>query len=360
MFLSLIFFFVLCAAAAHFVGALLPVVVRYAVRRGFADQPEGRKVHDRPVPPVGGLVIFPLFMILLPVLGFSVVTHAPLFIALALLLVIGCLDDYYDLAAHWKFLGQAIVALLLTMTGEALLPHLGHLFGVDHRVDLLWLSVPFTAVCLIFLMNAMNMIDGVDGLAGGISFVMLGWLAVAALMGGNEMQASSVLLLMALLFGFLLHNMRYPGHKRATVFLGDAGSMALGLVIAWLGINITTSEAAGMPPIGMALIIAVPIIDAFALFIVRKRSGRRAFQAGRDHLHHRLMAAGLTPGQVALTMMIVVFILGALGVLGGRVGIDEGFLTLLWLFLLAGYTFDLVRHGTSLYRQEQKETLLRA
>lgn len=347
--LSFIFFCILCAASAHFVGALLPFLIRRAVRLGLTDLPDERKVHARPVPPIGGIVIMPVFLILLPVLGFTALADVPLYLALALLLVMGWYDDHYGLAAHWKLLGQIAAALIVAVPGTVLLPHLGHLFGVDHVVELQWLALPFTAVCLIFLINAMNMIDGVDGLAGGVSFVMLGALALAALRGDDLMYASAACVMMALLFGFLLHNMRYPGHKRATVFLGDAGSMSLGLIIAWLAIGIASDPTPGLVPIGAAWVIALPIIDAFALFVARKRAGRRAFEPGRDHLHHRLLAKGLTPGQVTMMMMGIAAIFGAYGLWGGLIGAGEGVQTWTWLVLLALYTARLVMRTRTLY-----------
>lgn len=349
MFLSLIFFLILCAASANFIGAFLPVLVRRAVRRGFIDLPEGRKNHDRPVPPVGGLVIIPFFLLLLPVFGISPLVHWPLFLSLLIILVIGFLDDYFDISASVKLGTQVFVALIMTLGGEAVLLHLGHLFGVDHQVDLLWLSVPFSVVCFVFLINAMNMIDGVDGLAGGISFVMLGWMALAAFMGGDIYHGQIAIFLMSLLFGFLLHNMRYPGHKRATVFLGDSGSMSLGLIISWLGMNVAMDEGSVMSPIAVALVIAVPIIDAFALFIVRKRSGRRAFEPGRDHLHHQLLSQGFSPGFVAVFVILITFVLGGVGVLGSFVEWGEGYLTFFWLFLLLGYTFFMLKRACVLY-----------
>ncbi len=352
MSIALLFFIVLCAASAHFVGAMIPILARMAVRLGMVDRPTlgGRKQHDRPVPPIGGLVIFPVYMVLLPTLGITPFDHTPLFIALLLLIGAGALDDYAEISPNTKFAAQLAAALIMTLSGTAALPHLGHLFGVAHLVDLAWLSIPFTAVCFIFLINAMNMIDGLDGLAGGGSFIMLGWLALAAALGGDVQACTAALLLTSLLFGFLLHNMRYPGHTRATVFLGDAGSMSLGLIIAWLGVRIATPvEGAGMPPIAMAFIIALPIFDAFALFITRRIHGRGAFEAGRDHLHHRLLARGFSPARVTHLILTLVFLSGAVGVFGPRLGLGEGIMTLLWIVTLLGYTAYLIKRGKSLY-----------
>lgn len=347
MILSFIFFATLCGAASVLAASILPVIARMAVRRGWVDKPDakngGRKTHTRPTPPVGGIVILPLFLLLLPHVGFMPTDHAPLYVAIALITITGWLDDRFDLSPTTKFFMQVLVAILITASGAALLPHLGHLFGGEHLAMLGPIAYPFTAVCFIFFMNALNMIDGVDGLAGGISFVMLFWLGVAAMMGGDIQYASAAFLMMALLAGFLVHNMRYPGHKRATVFLGDAGSMGLAVVIAWLGVNIAADPTPGMPPIGMAWIIALPIIDTFALFISRKRRGLSAFTPGHDHVHHRLMHGGfssghhLSPERVTLILIIIVFLMGVIGVLGVPTGIPEWGLSILWVIALLSW-----------------------
>lgn len=360
MILSFIFFTLLCAASAVLTASILPIIARIAVRRGWVDHPDtqtgGRKTHTRPTPPVGGIVIIPLFLLLLPPIGFTPLNHAPLYIAIALITATGWLDDRFDLSPATKFFMQVLVAVLITGSGTALLPHLGHLFGGSDLSMLGPLAYPFTAVCFIFFMNALNMIDGVDGLAGGVSFTMLFWLAIAAFMGNDIQYATAACVMMCVLIGFLVHNMRYAKHKRATVFLGDAGSMGLAVVIAWLGVNIAADPTPGMPPIGMAWIIALPIIDTFALFIARRQRGISAFTPGHDHIHHRLMRHGFragqhfTPGHVTTILMSLVFIGGAVGVLAlPFFGIPEWVLTLLWVTTLMGWT---------LYGMKQNQRLM--
>jgi UDP-GlcNAc:undecaprenyl-phosphate GlcNAc-1-phosphate transferase len=337
MFLSLTFFLVFCAAAATLTATLIPVLSRMAVRRGLVDRPQGRKDHGRPVPPIGGLVIVPLLMILLPIVGVMPQDHAALYIALTIVLVLGWLDDRRDLPAALKLGAQIVIALILTISGEARLDHLGYLFGPSQWADLSWLAIPFSAVCFIFFMNAMNMMDGMDGLAGGAAFIMAFWLAVAAVMGADYTWAAAALLLMSLLFGFLTHNMRYPGHRRATVFLGDSGSLSLGVIIGWLGMNVTMAETPGIPPIVMAFIIMVPIFDTFALFIARVRAGRGAFSPGRDHLHHVLLGKMDANGTYLVLMALILFS-GGLGLVGSVLGVPQIWLTISWCCMLGLYS----------------------
>lgn len=331
------------------VAAGIPVVARQARRGGFLDRPDaqagGRKGHDRPTPPIGGLVIIPAFCLLAWLSGLEAAAHWPLYTGLILLAATGAVDDRWDLSPGTKLFIQLVVATLLAVSGEATLRDLGHLFGANNTLELGWISIPFTVASIVFLINAMNMIDGVDGLAGGVSVAMLGWLAAAAVWGGEGRWLTIALILIGLVVGFLVHNMRYPGQKRARVFLGDAGSMGLGLLLAWLAINIAEAPTPGLLPIGVALVILVPIVDTFALFIVRVRGGRGAFSPGRDHFHHLLLDRGMEPQHVSALIAGIACLGGALGVAGPHLGVGEGALTLIWVAILLGYTAYRCRHG---------------
>jgi len=341
-----LFFFAIAAATS----ILIPTAVKIAARLRFLDHPDDdRKDHTRPVPPVGGIIIVPLFIVLLPVMGFNPGHDWSLPIALLLMLAVGVWDDRHNLNASVKLLLQILIAALPVLSGQAVLTDLGHLFGAEKTLHLGVIGIPFTIVCFVFLINAMNMIDGVDGLAGGLAAVMLGWLAYAAARGGEDIRALQIILMMALLAGFLTHNMRYPGHRKATLFLGDAGSMALGVLIAYYAVRVSQAETPGLVPIAVGWIILIPIADAFALFIARLRAGRRAFTPGHDHLHHRFLNVGFRPGQVTVILLATAFITGALGVLGPRVGVGEGAQTVLWLLALLAHTLFLARRGRARY-----------
>ena len=337
--ITFLFFFVLIAAAATLVGTVLPILTRLAVRRGFADHPDDdRKDHGRSVPPIGGIVIVPIFLILLPFLGFPLSAYFPLYVCVPLLYVTGLVDDARGVSPGLKLGIQILCALIVTISGTVSLDHLGHLFGSGHLVELSFISIPFTAVCFIFFMNALNMIDGVDGLSGGLSSVMLFFISLSFLVADHVPFFTASVLLIALLIGFLIHNMRYPGHKRATVFMGDTGTLCIGFLIAWLGISSAMTEGAGITPIGFAFVILLPIMDAFALFIARKVRGVSPFKAGRDHLHHILLDKWHSPVRVTLFLWMICFLLGTVGFLGPHIGITEGPLTFLWIASLLGYT----------------------
>lgn len=349
--LPIILLMFIAGAAALLSARLLPLAIRRAVRGRFLDRPDdGRKDHTRSTPPIGGLVIVPLFLLLAPIMGLSPLHDPSLFCALLLLLLVGVLDDRFEMPAVIKLAAQIGAALLVVLCGDTLVTQLGHLLGTNDVWHTGPWAVLFTTAALVFLINAMNMIDGVDGLLGGLSVIMLFWLGLAALMSNVAWLAAPIALLLGLVAGFLVHNMRYPGHARATVFMGDTGSMALGLLVAYFAVQVSQAPQPGLPPIGVAMVILVPIIDTFALFFARVRSRRGPFTPGRDHLHHRLLDRGFTPGQVTVILMLIMLVTGGIGVFGAAIGLGEATQSVAWLMILVGYTLYLLRRAPMIYR----------
>ncbi len=321
------------------VALMLPRFRRLAARSGFVDRPGGRKDHEAVVPPIGGLVIFPVFIILALAAGMDIGEYGPLLAALGLILVTGSLDDYMDINANLRFFIHFIAAFLIVVPGGAEIRTLGNFFGFG-TLSLSWMGAPFTIFCVMLLINAFNMMDGLDGLAGGKGVIVLVWLVVAEGIGGNTggEQIAYMVLLMGAIGGFLFSNMRTPINKKAKVFLGDSGSMALGLVAAWFCIRLSQPPAQAMPPIVVAWILSVPVIDAFALFTIRLSSGRHPFSADRLHFHHHFVHAGLSPGQATCVILIIGYLLGLAGYAGAYFGLPEYVLTYAWIMLLAIHT----------------------
>jgi UDP-GlcNAc:undecaprenyl-phosphate GlcNAc-1-phosphate transferase len=325
------------------VCVLLPGFCRIAVRNGFVDRPGGRKEHERKVPPIGGLVIFPVFIILAFVAGMDIREYWPLITALALLLITGAMDDKMDVKASVKFFIQFVAAFLIVVPGGTVIGTLG-CFLWPQPLYTGFMGIPFTIFCVMLLINAINMMDGLDGLAGGKSFIILLWLAVAAGMSGNAgNQLLYIVLLMGTLGGFLYYNMRSPITKKAKVFLGDSGSMALGLVLAWFAIRLAQSPYHAVTPISVAWILALPVIDAFGLFVIRIASGRHPFSADRLHFHHHFINAGIPAGQSTLLILAIGYVFGLIGYGGFYIGVPEFYLTYAWIALLATHTFLTVR-----------------
>jgi UDP-GlcNAc:undecaprenyl-phosphate GlcNAc-1-phosphate transferase len=199
----------------------------------------------------------------------------------------------------------------------------------------------------------MNMIDGLDGLCGGIVVIMLGWLIFATLQQGGHVLILPMFILATALMAFLVYNLRYAGHKSASVFLGDAGSASLGLTLSWLVIELTQwpseIEPGVLPPVTVAWFLAYPVFDALSLFAYRLKNKRHPFSPDRRHLHYLLRDAGLSVRKTVALIHAIVFVYCAIGVAGPLCGIAPVFLMMLWiaLFFIHGcIIFGLIRPRT--------------
>jgi UDP-GlcNAc:undecaprenyl-phosphate GlcNAc-1-phosphate transferase len=185
-----------------------------------------------------------------------------------------------------------------------------------------------TIIAMVGLINAYNMIDGVDGLAGSLSLVALLWFAAAAGMIGLQDHLLLALLVAFCVVGFLVFNLRHRWRRRASVFLGDAGSMMLGAVLAFLAISLSQNEGERLSPVAALWICAIPIIDTISLAVRRLAAGRSPFSSDRQHLHHLMLDAGLTVNQVVSSLSIISCILGGIGVFGWYLGIPDSVMLL--------------------------------
>lgn len=309
---------------------LVPLVRRLALNSGFVDRPGGRKDHGDPVPPVGGLVLVPAFIIMSLLDGVALYREWAFYVALLIILLAGILDDLFSIRPRWKFLAQFAAAALIVLYGGAKVASLGNLFGLG-TVWLGFMHIPFSIIATVLLINAINLIDGLDGLAGGKSFVALFWFLVACLAAGATAYAHSIAILMAALLGFLVFNMRHPFREKANIFLGDAGSMSLGLALAWYGMTLGRGSDPVIWPIAVAWVLALPIMDTCAQFARRVAQGRHPFSADRNHFHHHFVNAGVSVGRATAVITLIGFILGLIGVGGMLLGVPEPVLAITWI-----------------------------
>lgn len=312
-----------------------------ALRYGFADKPGGRKKHDIPVPPIGGLAILPVFSIFAFLAGASDIVPWPLAAGIGALLVMGGLDDAKPLKPWIKFTIMVWTACFVVIFGEAQIGNLGNLFGLGD-VELGLMSKAFTVMCLVLLMNSINMMDGIDGYAGGFCALVVLWMMVVCAGAQQWGPFWALSLLLATLAAFLAFNMRTPFRKRASIFLGDAGSLCLGLLIGWFCIKLTQGTDAPLRPITTIWIIAVPVMDAFALFIARSVRGLHPFNADRRHLHHRFLDAGVSPGRATVFLLALVALFAMIGFVGQANDVPPVLLFALWMVFFAGHTVGIM------------------
>ncbi len=316
--------------------ALIPLTRILALRIGLVDQPDERKMHEGAIPLIGGLVIFPVFMVVLVLSGVEIAHYLPLFFALTVLLIMGAVDDLVHLPAGVKFFIQIGVAVFIVVIGDARLYQLGNLFGFGD-LGLGIMAIPFSIAAVALLINAINLMDGLDGLAAGKSFIVLGWLSLACAISGEWGVFQSMGPLMGALLGFLFYNMRHPFRDKACIFLGDAGSLGLGLVIAWFCIGLAQEPDPVVLPISIAWIVALPVMDACGQFYRRIREKRHPFSADRGHFHHHFIHAGIPVGRSTALILLLGVVLGGIGYGGILIGVPQVALTILWVMLILSH-----------------------
>jgi UDP-GlcNAc:undecaprenyl-phosphate GlcNAc-1-phosphate transferase len=305
-------------------------------RLGLIDTPGGRKEHNGATPVIGGIAMFIAFMLGVFAYGEPLTEFYALFAGLLTLVLVGLLDDLHDLSARSRFVAQIFAALLMTSWGGVVLEDLGNLFGGGsiHLQD--W-AIPFTVFAVIGLINAFNMIDGADGLAGGVSLVALGLFGSVALIVGMVLQATLIFTLAGAVLGFLVFNMRSPWRKQATIFMGDAGSMMLGFALVWFAVDLSRI----ITPVAVAWIFAIPLMDTVSCMLRRILKGLSPFSADREHLHHVLMRAGLSVLGAVWLIILISFLMGLVGLAGWHYEVPEYLMFYAFMLLFAGYYFGM-------------------
>lgn len=295
------------------IGVILvitPAVISLAQKTGAVDKPDARKVHKEPIPRIGGIgiyVSFSLAIILVSVIsnfeGETLRTIIGLLLSGSLMFLVGIIDDYKNLPAKVKLLGQIIAAAVLVAFYDVRVDFITDPFG-DY-IYLEWLAMPVTIFWLVGLTNTVNLIDGLDGLAAGVS----GLAATTILLVAMEQHFFLITILTAALagsaFGFLFYNT-----NPARIFMGDSGSLFLGFMLASISIIGAVKSAATLALIVPILALGIPILDTTFAILRRYLGGQPIFKPDKGHLHHRLLSLGFTQRQAVFLMYVVSAALG--------------------------------------------------
>lgn len=279
-----------CLVAACTSALAIVVLRRFAVSLGLVDHPDQRKQHIGDVPLVGGLAIF--MGVAAGAAGHGQFQEFEMVLlgTAAVLVMLGALDDRFDLSVRDRLLIQTIVILTVIASTGVYIHTLGTLFG--HKVTLGWIGVPLTVIAVIGLVNAFNMMDGIDGLAGSLELVSI----AAIILFADPTPLHGVIALLALLAAaslpYLVANQGFMGGK---IFLGDAGSMLIGYLLAWALIRMSQIPQTQLSPVNVLWCVALPVFDTFAVMYRRMRQGRSPFKPDRGHIHHILLGTGLGP-----------------------------------------------------------------
>lgn len=311
-----------CALALVTAGVALPLLLRIAKPLGLLDVPGGRKLHHGAVAMVGGLAATCGLLVAGFWLDGMTRFERALLVTAAALVVVGAIDDRRNLSVRVRVLIQVAIILIMVFTTGVHVRELGSLYGFDANLG--WFGIPFTVVALVGLLNAFNLVDGIDGLAIGLT-----WVAIAAILlttGVNPAHGGTAALLVLLacaLVPVFAANLGWFG-PRAKCFLGDAGSTLIGYIVGWALIAYGQQPSSGMSPVGTLWCVALPILDTLAVMYRRAHQRRNPFKPDRGHIHHLLMNAGYGPRATLLILVAVAGGLWCVGVLIRHLNLGAG------------------------------------
>lgn len=291
---------------------MIPGIIYLANMKGLMDEPGARSMHIKNTPNLGGVAIFIAFLLTILVIGSLNNFLQPdfqkllvLLAAVAILFFLGVKDDLVGLSPTKKFIGQGIAAILVVLITDVRIFSFEGLFGIWELPYLV--SVLFSVLVFVFIVNAFNLIDGIDGLAGTIGIISSTLFGVFFLINENYMLVLVSLILVGALIGFLRFNLS----ENQKLFMGDSGSMFIGLLLTYQAICFLGCQDPFVSPyivlnapILILAILSFPILDTLRVFIIRIAQHRSPFSADRNHIHHRLTDIGLSHKQSVILIAI--------------------------------------------------------
>ncbi len=294
--------------------ALTPIARYLAPRLGLMDQPSARKIHRSPVPRLGGVAIYLAVLAAAVGLGerYNFAQFGSIIVGATAVSFMGLVDDRWGLRPMVKLVGQTLAALLLWTTGVRVGTF--NYPPVDFLLTLFW---------TVYITNAINLLDNMDGLAGGVAAIAAAHFALMCAFSGQYLVGALAMAILAACLGFLFYNL-----NPASIFMGDSGALFLGFTLAALGIKLRFPDnvtfVTWMVPV---LVLGLPVFDTALVTISRLRRGLNPLTTpGKDHVSHRLVAAGLSPREAVLTLYIVSFALGLLAIFVTRASVVEGYI----------------------------------
>ncbi len=295
-----------------------------ACKVDLVDHPNDRKHHRGQIPLIGGIAIAIGFCIGILSLNISLSNYRALLAGYLLLIIVGMMDDFNELTPRLRIIAQLIVGMMAVCWGNVVLSHLGHLYSNDAVVYLGYWSIPITIILMIALINANNMLDGLNGLAGGSSFITLSCLLAAAYISHATNDAELLLILLACLLSFLFFNFPMFRYRERLIFLGDAGSTSLGLMLAWFSIKLSQPPYHFLKPAYLAWLFILPIFDLSSVSLRRVMIKRVSpLTADREHIHHFLLNFGLRKSYVTALLTLLSLIGGLLALFMAKYRFSE-------------------------------------
>lgn len=302
---------------------IIPRILVISHKKRLYDVPDARKVHTMPVPRLGGLSFFPvILMSMFLVIGFRLYfwdvnvsglsfnmlyEYLFLFVGMTLLYLVGVCDDLVGVGYRYKFAVQIAAAFLLVLSGNWF-DSFGGLFGI-YSVPV-WVGVPFTVFIVVYITNAINLIDGIDGLASGLCCIALSVLSVIFFLRGQYVYALLAICTLGILMPFWCYNVFGNANRGHKLFMGDAGSLTLGYVISFLIIHMSVTNEVSPTLSNPYMVIAfstvlVPLLDVIRVVLHRLREHKNPFLPDKNHFHHKLLRTGM---RVRMVMVCIITI----------------------------------------------------
>jgi len=317
----------------------ISVLRPFAISINLTDSPYNRKKHEGIVPLIGGLGMF--FGFFISVLTTTVdLNHIRYFLLASFIVVhIGALDDHRDISVWYRFFFQIVAAVIVAAVAGVDIESLGNLLLSRGEILLNSWSVFFTIIAIIVAMNAVNMSDGIHGLAGLMRLVTLLSLAYFSYIGSNRETLMIALLMCAVIPPFLFYNLSIGRAEEKRIFMGDAGSMFLGLGIVWLLVDLSQGEYRSFSPVIALWLFAVPLIDSVSTVLRRIILGQSPFKPDLNHLHHILIRIGLSSKFVLIIILLFSLFMTLIGIIGELNEISEwkmfvGFISIFVIYFI--------------------------
>ncbi|WP_172592363.1 MraY family glycosyltransferase [Nitrosomonas supralitoralis] len=325
--------------------SILAIQIAISLMRtlNLTDKPDDHhKLHDINTPFVGGIGVLAVLCFAITIL---INLHSEQFqkciallICSILIWVTGFVDDAIKLGYRLRLAIQALVALIMILGGGVVVDELGGLlFGFPLQLGAF--GIIFTLIATIGGINALNMVDGADGLSGSIALVSLLLMGTTAYIARDQHNLILICALAGGVSGFLYFNLRHPYQKYARVFLGDNGSMLLGVMFAWLLVDIAQDPNPSITPVTAIWLFSVPLMDMFGVMLRRICAGQSPFTPDRQHLHHLLMRSGFRVNEIVFTMVLLHSLIGIIGLAGMYLNVPELAMLLGFLLILSGYFY---------------------
>lgn len=321
--------FIVSAVISYFAT---PLVIKLAYKIGAIDVPkDNRRVHKKPIPRLGGLAIAISFFITVCLFVTVNKDLLFLFLSLSIIIVMGIVDDVKGLGAKLKF-GIQIIAATIVAVFAFRITFIANPFAPMHYIFLSYISIPITVFWIVGITNTVNLIDGLDGLAAGVSAISSTTLALILFKNGDYYSTIILVALIGAILGFLPFNF-----NPAKIFMGDTGSLFLGFTLSVISMNATIKSAATLAVFVPIITLGIPIFDTTFAIIRRAKNKQPIMQADKGHLHHRLLNKGLSQKQTVLMLYMMSVILGLSAYFIAEAGRKFSFFVLLFDIVLIVY-----------------------